>query len=89
MIDDPLYAFCRHTDAVLPPAGDGPLSGLSCGIKDLYDIAGHPTGCGHPLWPETHAIPRVTAPAVRRLVHRIADAVGSAADAVTGIALSR
>jgi amidase len=31
-----------------PHAADGPLSGLSFAMKDIYDVAGYPTGCGNP-----------------------------------------
>jgi amidase len=29
-------------------AADGPLSGLSFSVKDIFDVAGYPTGCGNP-----------------------------------------
>src|SRR3954465_11916524 len=43
----------------LPPTNDGPLRGLRFAVKDLIDVAGHPTGCGNPTWLATHppAIP--------------------------------
>ncbi|CAI8735128.1 Amidase family protein [Methylococcus capsulatus] len=32
----------------------GPLVGLSFGVKDLIDIAGHVTGCANPDWARSH-----------------------------------
>lgn len=43
----------------------GPLAGMAAVVKDSYDIAGHPTGNGHPLWLETHPVPTTSAPAVQ------------------------
>ena len=65
---DTAGAFCRHTHVEVPGTADGPLAGLTCGIKDLYDIGGHKTGFGSPAWLETHAPAAVTAPAVQRLL---------------------
>jgi amidase len=76
MIQDPYNAFCRHTHVALDPTGEGPLSGLTCGIKDLYDVEGFVTGCGHPTWLATHEAARATAPAVRRLLAAGARVVG-------------
>jgi amidase len=57
-------------------AAQGPLAGLTCGIKDLYDIGGHKTGFGSPAWLETHAPAAATAPAVQRLLDAGALIVG-------------
>ena len=65
---DTVGAFCRHTHVEMAGARSGPLAGLTCGIKDLYDIAGHPTGFGSPDWLATHAAAAATAPAVQRLL---------------------
>lgn len=51
---DTLGAFCRHTHVALPGAPDGPLQGLTFGLKDLYDVAGYRTGFGSPDWLCTH-----------------------------------
>ncbi|MBI3433790.1 MAG: amidase, partial [Proteobacteria bacterium] len=73
---DTLGAFCRHTHVELAPTGDGRLNGLTCGIKDLYDIAGQRTGFGSPDWLVTHPPAEVTAPVVERLVGAGARVVG-------------
>ena len=31
-------------------APDGPLTGSTVAVKDLYDVAGHPVGAGNPTW---------------------------------------
>ena len=73
---DTLGAFCRHTHAEVPGAASGPLTGLTCGIKDLYHIAGMHTGFGHPVWLETHAVQTVTSTAVTRLTAAGASVIG-------------
>lgn len=76
MIDDPLGAFCRHVDVTLLGAAGGPLAGTSFAAKDLFDIAGHVTGCGNPDWLRTHEPASATAPAVVRLVAAGATMIG-------------
>ncbi len=51
---DQLGAFCRHTHVALAGAPTGPLAGLTFGLKDIYDVAGHKTGFGSPDWLATH-----------------------------------
>lgn len=43
----------------------GPLAGIPVGVKDIIDMAGHPTGCGSPAYPDTPA--EHDAPVVERL----------------------
>jgi len=74
--DDSLGAFCRHTHVTLAGSGHGPLTGLTFGVKDIYDIAGHKTGFGSPEWLATHDAARATAPVVRRLLGAGADMAG-------------
>ncbi|MEX0614198.1 MAG: amidase [Pirellulales bacterium] len=52
----------------LPPTGDGPLAGLRFAVKDLIDVAGHPTGCGNPTWLATHPPAVVSAVCVEQLL---------------------
>lgn len=67
-LHDPLNAFCRHTHVALDGSGAGPLAGLTFGVKDVYDIAGHRTGNGNPVWLETHPPAERTASSVQRLL---------------------
>jgi hypothetical protein len=48
-IRDTVNAFMAHGfDAPVAHAPDGPLSGLSFAVKDMYDVAGLKTGFGNP-----------------------------------------
>jgi amidase len=40
--------FVPYPEAEVPHALQGSLSGLTFGVKDLFDVAGYPTGCGSP-----------------------------------------
>jgi amidase len=75
-INDPLNAFCRYEDVVLEGSTTGPLLGTSFAVKDVFDIAGHRTGNGHPRWLETHPPALRTASAVERLLTAGARLVG-------------
>jgi amidase len=61
---------------VIEGAADGPLAGLTFAAKDLYDIAGHQTGCGSPDWIRTHDEATETATAVQALLDAGARLVG-------------
>ena len=67
-MSDPLNAFCSDSDAYLPGASDGPLTGLTFAAKDIFDVAGHVTGCGNPHWKATHGPADRTAWVVQTLV---------------------
>ena len=67
-MSDPLNAFCADSDAYLAGASDGPLSGLTFAAKDIFDVAGHVTGCGNPHWKATHGPADATAWVVQSLV---------------------
>ena len=74
--DDALGAFCRHTHVAVKGSGSGPLAGLTFGVKDIYDIAGHKTGFGSPDWLATQEPAAKTAPVVAALLAAGADMVG-------------
>ena len=67
-MSDPLNAFCADSDAYLPGAPGGPLAGLTFAAKDIFDVAGHVTGCGNPHWKATHDPADSTAWVVQTLV---------------------
>ncbi len=73
---DRLNAFCRHTHVALAGAPTGPLAGLTFGLKDIYDIAGHKTGFGSPDWLATHEPARTSASVATRLLGAGATLVG-------------
>lgn len=66
--NDKLNAFCRHTHAELKGAASGPLAGLTFGLKDIFDVAGHKTGFGSPDWLTTHEAAKVHAPVTKALL---------------------
>ena len=74
--DDPLGAFCRDHHAALAGAGSGPLAGLTFAAKDVFHVAGHRTGFGHPDWLRTHPPAVETAAVVQRLLDAGATMVG-------------
>ena len=57
-------------------ADGGPLAGLAFAVKDLFDVAGHPTGAGNPDWARSHPVPRRHAWAVQRLLDAGATLIG-------------
>ncbi len=72
----PLNAFVPESTAHLAGSNAGPLSGLTFAAKDIFDIAGHVTGCGNPHWLATHGPAESTAWVVQRLVEAGASMVG-------------
>ncbi len=63
-----LGAFVPHFQDTLRGAESGPLAGTKFAVKDIYDIAGHVTGCGNPDWLRTHKPAAKTAPVVEKLL---------------------
>jgi amidase len=74
--DDPAHAFVPFPPVPVPRASTGPLSDLSFAVKDLFDVAGYPTGAGNPLVLAMSGVKTVTAPTVRRLLDAGARFVG-------------
>lgn len=70
--------FCDYPDADVSHAATGPLAGMTFAVKDLFDVAGYPTGCGHPSWPGLDAPSRTTAAAVTTLLDAGAAFAGKA-----------
>ncbi len=67
-LHDPAHAFVPYPDVPVPHAATGPLSGLRFGVKDLFDVAGYPTGGGSPFVLAMSGIKTTTAPTVQRLL---------------------
>ncbi len=55
---------------------NGPLAGLTFAAKDLFDVAGHPTGGGNPDWARQNPVPTRHAWAVQRLLDAGATLIG-------------
>lgn len=47
--DDPVDAFVDYPPVEVPSAETGPLKGLTYAVKDIFDVAGYPTGGGNPI----------------------------------------
>lgn len=75
-VTDDIGAFVPHGRVERAPTSEGPLSGLTFALKDLFDLAGVPTGAGNPDWLRTHDIPATTAPVVETLLAAGARLVG-------------
>ncbi|AVO33897.1 amidase [Ottowia oryzae] len=73
---DPAHAFVPYPEVPVSDAGTGPLSGLCFGVKDLFDVAGYPTGGGNPIVLARSGIKSRTAPTVQRLLDAGARFVG-------------
>ncbi len=69
--------FVPH-DIKAPIAGahDGPLAGLTCAVKDMYDIAGSRTGGGSPAWLAAQKPATAHAALVQRLLDSGATIIG-------------
>ena len=74
--DDPLGALKIGPAVLAEGAADGDLAGTTFVAKDLYDVAGYPTGAGNPEWEATHPMPTTTASAVARLLAAGATLIG-------------
>lgn len=73
---DPARAFVPYPPVAVPHATTGPLAGLTFAAKDLFDVAGYPTGGGSPLLLATSGIKTATAPTVQKLLDAGARLVG-------------
>src|ERR687890_1761221 len=74
--NDPALAFMPYPAAAVANAETGPLAGLTFAVKDLFDLAGYPTGCGSPHMLAMSGIKTRTAPTVQRLLDAGARLVG-------------
>jgi amidase len=75
-LKDAAYAFVPYPDAPVASAPTGPLSDLRFGVKDLFDIAGYPTGGGSPIVLAMSGIKTRTAPTVQKLLNAGAQFTG-------------
>ena len=75
MVDD-INAFVAGPRVHIEGRPGGPLTGLTFAAKDLFDVAGHPTGGGNPDWERANPIPTRHAWAVQRLLDAGATLIG-------------
>src|SRR5712692_10574372 len=75
-MSDDIGAFVPGQQFRLEGKPGGVLSGLTFAAKDLFDVAGHPTGGGNPDWARAHPVPTRHAWAVQTLLDAGADLIG-------------
>ena len=75
-MNDDFGAFLDGPAVTEPAARSGPLSGKSFAAKDVFDIAGHRTGNGQPVWLATHPPAEAHAAAVELLLDAGASLAG-------------
>jgi amidase len=73
---DDINAFVPGPRVHIEGKQGGPLAGLTFAAKDLFDIAGHPTGGGNPDWARANPVPTRHAWAVQRLLDAGATLIG-------------
>ncbi len=73
---DPINAFVPGPQTRIDGAPAGPLHGLTFAVKDLFDVAGYPTGGGNPDWARAHPVPQRHAWAVQSLLDAGATLIG-------------
>jgi amidase len=73
---EPTGAFVPGTSVRVEGRPGGPLAGLTFAAKDLFDVAGHPTGGGNPDWGRAHPVPTRHAWAVQTLLDAGATLIG-------------
>jgi len=74
--DNPARAFLPYPAVSVIHAAAGPLAGLTFAVKDLFDVAGYPTGGGNPLLLAASGVKTKTAPTVQTLLDAGARFVG-------------
>jgi len=75
---DSAFAFMPYPHVDVPRAANGPLAGYTFAAKDLFDVAGYPTGGGNPHVLAMSGIKTSTAPTIQRLLDAGAELVGKA-----------
>ena len=75
-LHDLAHAFVPYPEVPVPRAATGPLAGLSFAAKDLFDVAGYPTGGGSPVVLALSGIKTAHAQAVAQLLAASAAFVG-------------
>jgi amidase len=73
---DTIGAFVPGQQFRVEAKPGGPLAGLTFAAKDLFDVAGRPTGGGNPDWAKSHPVPTRHAWAVQTLLDAGADLIG-------------
>ena len=75
---DASFALMPYPHVDVPRSASGPLAGFTFAAKDLYDVAGYPTGGGSPHVLAMSGIKTTTAPTIQRLLDAGAELIGKA-----------
>jgi amidase len=75
-ITDTVGAWVPHGKFTVAGQAGGPLAGLNFAAKDLFNVAGHPTGAGNPSWLATHPVPTEHSAVVAQLLQAGATLMG-------------
>ncbi len=73
---DTINAFVPGPRITVNGAPGGPVAGLTFAAKDLFDVAGHPTGGGNHDWARSNPVPTRNAWAVQTLLDAGATLIG-------------
>src|SRR5712671_4187010 len=76
LMPDEINAFVPGPPVRIEGQPGGPLAGLTFAAKDLFDVAGFPTGGGNPDWARSNPVPTHHAWAVQRLLDAGATLIG-------------
>lgn len=71
-----LNAWCDYKSVYVEHAEDGPLSGLSLAVKDIFQVKGYPNGWGQPTRLAEAKIDTETQPEVQKLLEAGIDCKG-------------
>jgi amidase len=74
--DDPVNAFVGYDAVAVASAPTGPLAGLTVAVKDIFDVAGYPTGGGSPIMQAESPVHTESAPIVAAMLAAGARFVG-------------
>jgi amidase len=74
--EDPVHAFMTYDPVAVPAAATGALKGLTFAVKDIYDVAGYPTGGGSPVKQAESPVHTESAPIVTAMLSAGARFVG-------------
>lgn len=75
---DAAHCFMPYPTPIAAPPATGPLAGLRLAVKDIYDVAGYPTGCGNPHMLALSGVKTTSAQSVAALIDAGAVVVGKA-----------
>jgi amidase len=70
------HAFLPYPDRQVASASSGPLAGLTMAVKDIFDVAGYPTGAGNAYELARSGVKTATAGIVQTLLDAGASFVG-------------